>query len=68
MNYQWSELDNLIIYRGILQDKLIMTLRSNTSEAERIAAMIQTAEELSLEGDVVTEYLIVLFDVYLFVL
>ena len=58
MNYQWSELDNLIIYRGILQDKLIMTLRSNTSEAERIAAMIQTAEELSLEGDVVTEYLI----------
>ena len=58
MNDQWSELDNLIIYRGILQDKLIMTLRSNTSEAERIAAMIQTAEELSLEGDVVTEYLI----------
>ena len=58
MDYQWAELDNLIIYRGILQDKLLVTLRGNASEAQRVSAMIQAAEELSLEGDVLTEYLI----------
>jgi predicted AAA+ superfamily ATPase len=58
MNCQWDELNNLIIYRGLLQDPLIRTLRSEVLEGEKVAALIQKAEELSLEGDIVSELLI----------
>ena len=58
MVFQWTELDKLVIYRGILQDKIIKTLRSDATESEQVAELINVAENLSLEGDVVTEYLI----------
>ena len=58
MNYPWSELDRLIIYRGILQDALLHTLRTESSEAVRAASLISVAEELSLEGNIVIEYLL----------
>ena len=58
MNFQWNELDNLVIYRGILQDPLMCTLRSEVADAEKVAVLIKKAEELSLEGDIVSEFLI----------
>ncbi|HWR29224.1 MAG TPA: ATP-binding protein [Negativicutes bacterium] len=58
MNYQWKNLDSLVVYRGILQDTLIQTLRSNVSDAEKVAVLIRKAEELSLEGNIVSELLI----------
>ena len=58
MNFQLNELDNLVLYRGILQDPLIQLLLNAESEAKKIAALIQKAEMLSLEGDIVSELLI----------
>lgn len=58
MNYQWKDLDSLVVYRGILQDTLIQTIRSNVSDAEKVAVLIRKAEELSLEGNIVSELLI----------
>ena len=58
MSYSWSDLDNLLLYRGVLQDPLVQLLRSNAATAEKNAALIKAAEELSLEGDIVFEYLL----------
>ncbi len=58
MNYPWNELDKLILYRKIFQDNLFQLLRSDASEAEKCAALIQSAEELSLQGNIVSELLI----------
>src|SRR5665647_91921 len=58
MPFQLSELDRLVVYRGILQDPIMQTLRSQVSDAEKVAALIQKAEELSLEGNVVSELLV----------
>jgi uncharacterized protein len=58
MAYQWKMLERLVIFRGILQDKLIQLLRSEAQAPEKTAALLGAAEELSLEGDVIPEYLI----------
>ena len=58
MNYPWNELDKLILYRKIFQDNLFQLLRSDASEAEKCAALIQSAEELPLQGNIVSELLI----------
>ena len=58
MSYSWSDLDHLLLYRGILQDPLVQLLRSDAAAAEKTAALIKAAEELSLEGDIIFEYLL----------
>ncbi len=58
MSYSWNDLDNLLLYRGILRDPLVQLLRSDASAAEKTAALIKAAEELSLEGDIIFEYLL----------
>ena len=56
MSLDWNELDRLVLYRGILRDKLVQLLRSDAASEEKTAALIEIAEELSLEGNVVIEY------------
>ena len=58
MSYSWNDLDNLLLYRGILRDPLVQLLRSDAAAAEKTAALIKAAEELSLEGDIIFEYLL----------
>jgi len=58
MFYSWNDLDNLLLYRGILRDPLVQLLRSDAAAAEKTAALIKAAEELSLEGDIIFEYLL----------
>ncbi len=58
MSYSWGALDNLLLYRGILRDPLIQLLRSDIVEVEKTAALIKVAEELSLQGDIILEYLL----------
>ena len=58
MSYSWNQLDNLLLYRGILRDPLVQLLRSDAAAAEKTAALIKAAEELSLEGDIIFEYLL----------
>ena len=58
MDFQWTELDKLVVYRGILHNDLIQTLREDNSESVKTAALIRVAEELSLEGNIMTEYLL----------
>jgi hypothetical protein len=58
MPFQWKKLDQLVIFRGILQDSLIQILRSDSSQPEKTAALLRAAEDLSLSGNIVTEYLI----------
>ena len=58
MSYSWNDLDNLLLYRGILRDPLVQLLRSDAAEAEKTAALIKVAEELMLEGDIILEYLL----------
>lgn len=58
MTFAWSELDQLRIFRNMLADPLVLTLSGNASEAEKTAQLIRVAEEHSLEGDVVVEYLL----------
>lgn len=53
----WETLDNLVIFRGLLQDNLIKLLRSDSSQAEKTAVLLRAAENLSLTGNVVMEYL-----------
>ena len=58
MAYQWKTLDCLVVFRGILQDKLIRLLRSDAPLPEKTSALLGAAEELSLEGNVIAEYLL----------
>ena len=58
MSYSWNDLDDLLLYRGILRDPLVQLLRSDAAAAEKTAALIKAAEELSLEGDIIFEYLL----------
>ena len=58
MSYSWNDLDDLLLYRGILRDPLVQLLRSDAAAAEKTAVLIKAAEELSLEGDIIFEYLL----------
>ena len=46
MSYSWSDLDNLLLYRVVLQVPLVQLLRSNAATAETNAALIKAEEEL----------------------
>lgn len=58
MSYSWNDLDNLLLYRGILRDPLVQLLRSDAVAAEKTAALIKTAEDLALQGNIIFEYLL----------
>lgn len=58
MKFFSPELDELVIYHGILQTKLMRILQEEAADSRKISALIRTAETLSLEGDILTEYLL----------
>ena len=58
MNFRLNELENLLVYRGILQDPLLQVLFSDVSEAQKISELIKKAEEASLEGNVLSEWVL----------
>lgn len=58
MTFAWSELEHLRVYRNLLSDPLLATLGSEAADAEKTSQLIRAAEEHSLEGDVVVEYLL----------
>lgn len=58
MDLPWKELDQLIIFRGILQNDLLQTLRNEKTESVKTAELIRIAEELSIEGNILIEYLL----------
>lgn len=58
MNQSWIELDRLVVYRGILQDPIMQIIRGQASHSEKASALIKKAEELSLEGNVISELIL----------
>ena len=58
MNFRLNELENLLVFRGILQDPLLQVLFSDVSEAQKISELIKKAEEASLEGNVLSEWVL----------
>ena len=50
MSYSWNDLDDLLLYRGILREPLVQLLRSDAAAAEKTAALIKAAEELLISA------------------
>jgi len=50
-------LNDLVIYRNILQDELFCQIRENQGDCSTAGRLLEQAEELGLEGNLVAEYI-----------
>lgn len=53
----FSLLNNLVVYRNILEDELFANILTNQGDSFVVNKLLTKAEELGLEGDLVVEYL-----------